>query len=112
MTFGRLEKNNLRTHEQASTTSTRIVRTGTRGVQTSKPIVPKIERGAFENATESRMERQIESDIKRRELTQPPSLAFLKASNVDDPRAEKGVITSTTRTLSVISPTRALVILT
>ena len=108
MTFERPEKNNLRTHDQASTTSTRIVRTGTRGVQTSKPIVPKIERDAFEIATESRMERQIASDLKRLELTQPPSLAFLKASNVDDPRAEKGVITSTTRTLSVVSPTRAL----
>ena len=111
MTFERPEKNNLRTHDQASTKSARIV-------QTSEPIAPKSERDATKNAIENRIERQIANDIKRRELTQAqkrteaPSLAFLKASNVDDPRAEKGVITSTTRTLSVVSPTRALVILT
>ena len=112
MTFERPEKNNLRTHDQASTTSARIVQTSARVVQTSEPIAPKSERGATKNAIENRIERQIASDIKRRELTQAPSLAFLKASNVDDPRVEKGVITSTTRTPSVVSPTRALVILT
>ena len=110
MTFERPEKNNLRTHDQASTTSARIVLTNAKVVQTSEPIAPKSERGATKNAIENRIERQIANDIKRRELTQAPSLAFLKASNVDDPRAEKGVITSTTRTPSVVSPTRALVI--
>ena len=104
MTFERPEKNNLRTHDQASTKSAMIV-------QTSEPIAPKNERGALKNATENRTERQIANDIKRRELTQAPkmiqapSLAFLKASNADDPRAEKGVTTSTTRTTSVVSLT-------
>ena len=105
MTFERPEKNNLRTRDQASTKSARIV-------QTSEPIAPKSERGATKNATENRIERQIANDIKRRELTQAPSRAFLKASNADNPRAEKGVTTSTTRTPSVVSLTRALVILT
>ena len=105
MTFERPEKHNLRTHDQASTKSARIV-------QTSEPIAPKSERGATKNATENRIERQIANDIKRRELTQAPSLAFLTASNADDPRAEKGVTTSTTRTPSVVSLTQALVILT
>ena len=104
MTFERPEKNNLRTHDQASTKSARIV-------QTSEPIAPKSERGATKNATENRIERQIANDISR-ELTQAPSLAFLKASNADDPRAERGETTSTTRTLSAVSLTRALVILT
>ena len=112
MTFERPEKNNLRTHEQTSTTRTRIVRTGTRGGQTSKPIVPESELGALKIEIENRMEGQIVNDLKRRELTQTQKSAFLKASNVDDPRVEKGVITSTTRTPSVVSPTRALVILT
>ena len=111
MTFERLEKNNLRTHDQASMKSARIV-------QISESIAPKSERGATKNATENRTERQIANDIKCRELTkapeqtQVPSLAFLKASNADDPRAEKGVTPSTTRTPSVVSLTRALVILT
>ena len=112
MTFERPEKNNLRTHDQASTTSARIVLTSAKVVQTSEPIAPKSERGATKNATENRIEHQIANDIKRRELTQAPSRAFLKASNADDPRAEKGVTTSTTCTPSVVSLTRALVILT
>ena len=83
MTFERPEKNNLRTHDQASTKSARIV-------QISEPIAPKSERGAPKNATENRTERQIANDIKRRELTQAPrltqapSLASLKASNADE----------------------------
>ncbi len=112
MTFERPEKNNLRTHGQASTTSARIVQTSARNVQISELITPKSERGATKNATKNRIERQIANDIKRRELTQAPSLASLKASNVDDPRAEKGVTTSTTHTLSAVLLTRALVILT
>ncbi len=112
MTFERPEKNKFRTHDQARTTSARIVQTSARIVQTSEPIAPKSERGATKNATENRIERQIANDIKRRELTQAPSLAFRKASNADDPRAEKGVTTSTTRTPSVVSLTRAFVILT
>ena len=111
MTFERPEKKNLRIHDQASTKSARIV-------QTSEPIAPKSERGATKNATKGRTERQIANDIKRRELTQAPkmiqapSLAFLIASNADDPRAERGETTSTTHTLSAVSLTRALVILT
>ncbi len=112
MTFERPEKNNLRTHDQVSMTSGRIALNSARIVQTSEPIAPKSERGATKNAIENRIERQIANDIKRRELTQAPSRAFLKASNADDPRAEKGVTTSTTRTTSVVSLTRAHVILT
>ncbi len=112
MTFGRPEKNNLRIHDQASTTGERIVQTSAKIGQINGPSVPKSERGATKNAIENRIERQIANDIKRRELTQAPSLAFLKASNADDPRAEKGVTISTTRTPSVASLTRALVTLT
>ena len=105
MTFGRPEKNNLRTRDQASTKSARIV-------QISEPIAPRNERGAPTNATKDRTERQIANDSKRRELTQAPNLAYQKANNADDPRAERGETTSTTRTLSAVSLTRALVILT
>ncbi len=69
MTFERPEKNNLRTQDQASTTSARIVQTSARIVQTSEPIGPKGERGATKNAPENRIERQIANDTKRRELT-------------------------------------------
>ncbi len=105
MAFERPEKNNLRIHDQASTKSARIV-------QISEPIAPKSERGSPKNTTKSRTELQIANDIKRRELTQAPNLASQKANNADDPRAERGETTSTTRTLSAVSLTRALVILT
>ncbi len=103
MTLGRPEKSNLRTRDQASTKSAKIV-------QRSEPSAPKSERDATMNAARDRTERQIANDVKRRDRTQAQKPAYLKVSNAGDPRAERGETISITRTLSAVSLTRALVI--
>ncbi len=103
MTFGRPEKNNLRTRDRASRKSARIV-------QISEPIAPKSEQGAPLTAPRSRTERQIANDPKRRDQTQAANPAYLKASNADVPSAERGETISTTRTLNAVSLTQTLVI--
>ncbi len=103
MTSGCPEKSNLRTRDQASTKSAKIV-------QISEPSAPKSERDATTNAAKDRTVRQIANDLKRRDRTQARKPAYLKASNAGDLRAGRGKTTSTTRTLSAVSLTRPLVI--
>ncbi len=82
MTFGRPEKNSLRTRDRASRKSAKTV-------QISEPIAPKSERDAPTNAVKSRTERQIANDPKRRDRTQALNPAYLKASNADGLRADR-----------------------